>query len=233
MKLFKGFTIAACLLVASPVFAQNTYEENYEEDQADVNVENSDREPASSPQVSEAEAEGTSDDTKIDVNSLAIRPSAGAVFYNGQERFTGGVMLDINVLSTPWARLGPSTGALFSSLSGGDFFSGVSTNNNNYFFQIPANLKVTFSPDPANRLQLGVHGGANVIRSTGTAGRFGSAGNVVATTDTGASWDVHPNVGADIDFALGDNVDLTLRPDVTFLDTFRMTTATLGLALKL
>lgn len=230
MKFFKGFTIAACLLVASPVFAQETYD-SYEDDQVDVSVEDVGREPAS-PQVTEAEVEGRDDETRIDVTNLAIRPSAGAVFYNGQERFTGGVMLDINVLSTPWAKLGPSTGALFSSLSGGDFFDGLSTNNNNYFFQIPANLKITFAPDPANRLHIGVHGGANVIRSTATAGSFGTTGDVVATTDS-ASWDVHPNVGADIDFALGDNVDLTLRPDVTFLDDFNMTTATLGLALKL
>lgn len=190
-----------------------------------------DREPAST-QRTEAEAEDMQQEPQIGVTNFALRPSAGAVFFNEQERFAGGVLMDFNVVSLDWMKLGPATGAIFSSNTTGDFFNGVSTSNNNYFFQIPANLKATFAPDPSRRLQIGVHGGANVIRSTGTAGTFGSD-DVVAVTDTGASWDVHPNVGGDIDFALGTNVDLTLRPDVTFLDDFNMVTTTLGLALKL
>lgn len=231
MNFFKGLTLVSCLLAVTPaVFADDnasdkvTIDNHYDNDAS--------RDPASSPQVSEAREEGNRDNTEFDVGHFALRPSAGAVFYNGQEKFTGGVLLDMNFLNTPWAKIGPATGALYSSASGGDFFNGVSTNNNAYIFQIPANLKATFAPDPGHRLNLGVHGGANIVRSTGTAGTFGS-NEPVATTDTGASWDVHPNVGADVDFALSDGVDLTLRPDVTFLDSFNMTTATLGLALKL
>ena len=212
--------------------SQTQYEEGYDDAIDESTRGGIDREPAQA-QRTETEAEQMGEDTEIGVTNFALRPSAGAVFFEGQERFAGGVLMDFNVVSLPWMKLGPATGALFSSnTGGGDFFGGVSTNNNNYFFQIPANIKATFAPDPARRLQLGVHGGANVIRSSAAAGTFGG-GDTVATTDTGSSWDVHPNVGGDIDFALGTNVDLTLRPDVTFLDDFNMVTTTLGLALKL
>lgn len=218
MKSFKGLLVAACLLVSGLAFAE------------DVKVENN-----NNAGRSEAEAQGVDENYSVGVTNFALRPSAGAIFFNGQQKFAGGVLMDFNFLNTPWAKIGPATGALYSPTTGGDFFNGLSTNNNDYIFQIPANLKVTFAPDPSHRLNLGVHGGANIIRSTGTAGVFGgtTTASNLGTTSTGSSWDVHPNVGGDIDFALGTNADLTLRPDVTFFTGFNMVTTTLGLALKL
>jgi hypothetical protein len=184
-------------------------------------------------QRTETEERVQEGDYSVGVTNFAVRPSAGAIFFDGNERFAGGLLIDMNFLSTPVAKIGPSTGALYSSLSGNDFFSGVSTNNSNYIIQVPANLKATIAPDDSRRWQFGAHGGANIIR-TSVGGVFGeTTGTGLAATGGGNSWDVHPNVGGDIDFALGTNADLSLRPDVTFLDEFTMVTTTLGLALKL
>lgn len=181
------------------------------------------------PQVSEAQAKGEKGGPEMGVTNFAVRPSVGAIFYNGNQQFTGGLLMDFNVVSSKMLKIGPATGALYSSVDQSNFFSGISTSNGLYIFQIPADLKVTIAPDPARRWQIGAHGGANVIySSSGLGTEFGTS-----TPVSGPSWDVHPNVGADLDFALGTNADLTLRPDWTFMTAYNMVTTTLGLALKL
>jgi hypothetical protein len=165
------------------------------------------------------------------VTHFAIRPSAGALFFNGNERFAGGVLLDFNFLDNPRMKFGPATGVLYSSLSGANFLSGISTGNDDYIFQIPANLKFTYAIDDACRWHFGAHGGANIIR-TNVGQTFGGPGGTTVT-EGNSSWDAHGNVGADVDFALNTNVDISLRPDVTFLSQFDAVTATLGLAVKL
>ncbi|MEW6055960.1 MAG: hypothetical protein AB1540_05035 [Bdellovibrionota bacterium] len=257
MKNYKRLFLVACLFAATSAFAEDTdidietesrepaandsytvdddsmmNDEGYSREPASVgdNDQVFDREPAA-VQRSEAEQEGDLGEPEVGITNFALRPSAGAVFFNDTERFAGGLLLDVNVLSSHSWKVGPATGAIFSSVGGGgDFFDGVSTDNEAFFFQIPANLKVTFAPEFSKRLQLGVHGGANVIYTgEGLTTAFGD----VAEPDGGDSFNVYPNVGADIDYALGTNADLTLRPDVTFLADFNMVTATIGLALKL
>lgn len=224
MKNAQKWLIAACFLLVGQAWAAG-------QSQDDANRARS-----------EAEKKAEEQAGKVGVTNLAIRPEVGAVIFNGNQRFVGGAMIDFNLISVPWMKIGPSIGALYSSVGAGDFFSGVSMANNEYIFQLPGNLKATFSPDPTDRLQLGVHGGANIIRSSsgvintggvaGGPGVFGGSGANLGS-NPGSSWDVHPNVGGDIDFALGTNADLTLRPDVTFMPNFNMLTATVGLGLKL
>lgn len=238
IKSFKRFaTIAACFLVGGSAFAQNVTVTNTTNDgQPGSSASGTNtRGPASSSsaagstQRSEAQAKGETTENKIGVTNFALRPTAGAIFFNGRQKFAGGALLDFNLADVGWMKIGPAFGALYSPVDSDDFVSGISTSNDNYIFQIPANLKVTFSPDPANRLQLGVHGGANIIRSAAALGNSFGGG----TTSGGTSWDAHGNVGADIDYALATNIDITLRPDVTFLEDFEMVTTTIGLGLKL
>lgn len=254
----KLWILAACIFAAGQAFAQDdTSRVIIEEDESGTMltqpteptqpvqlepIQPQERAPAASSaatqpsetQRSEAQAKGEEEKNQVGVTHLALRPSAGAIFYNGNQRFAGGVLLDTNFINTPWAKVGIASGALYSSLGSGDFFNGISTSNNNYIFQIPANVKVTGSPESSGRLQLGAHGGANIIYSSAGAASVGAPfGGAVSATGGGASFDAHPNVGADIDFALGTNADITLRPDVTFLSEFNMVTTTLGLAVKL
>jgi hypothetical protein len=219
-KFNKTFFFAACLALGSQAFAQDT-NVNVEGQGSNVNVQGK----------SEAQAEGKPAEGEIGITHFAIRPSAGALFFNGNERFAGGVLLDFNLMNRPDMKFGPATGALYSSLSGSNFLSGISAGNNDYIFQIPANLKYTYSPDQAHRWQFGVHGGANIIRTNIGEVFGGTTGEVVSAGQS--SWDVHGNVGADVDFALNTNVDISLRPDVTFLSQYDAVTATLGLGVKL
>ncbi len=192
------------------------------------------------PQRTETTAPGAEGAGAVGVTNFAFRPQVGSVFFNGNQKFTAGVLMDFNVMGTPWVKIGPAFGALYSSTSPGSFLNGVSAANTNNIIQLPGNLKVTISPDSEHRLNIGAHGGVDVIRSTAAsataAGAFGGKGaneKNLATTSNGASWDLHPNVGADLDYALSTNIDLTLRPDVTFLSDFNMITTTLGFGLKL
>ncbi|MBI3543271.1 MAG: hypothetical protein HY075_08375 [Deltaproteobacteria bacterium] len=222
-KLAAGLFAAACLLGQSGAYAA---------DEVKTTTETNNN----GTQKSTTEAKGNNDQSQVGITHFALRPTAGAIFFNGTQRFAGGVLADFNLVQLPWMKIGPAFGALYSSLSGSNFFDGVSTSNNDYIFQLPANLKVTFAPDNARRLQLGVHGGANIIRSnSGVGGAFGgtTVSSNLGTTAGGSTWDVHPNFGGDIDFALGTAADLTLRPDLTLMNAFNMFSATLGLALKL
>lgn len=219
MTILRGkFFMAACLLAASGLFSITN--------------------EAKAQGVSEAQGQPAAPNYSVGVTNLAIRPEAGAIFYNGNQKFAGGAMVDFNFLSTSWLKLGPSVGALYSSMSGTDFFSGVSTDNSQYIFQLPANLKAMISPIPKdNRLAIGAHGGANIIRTSGgavaTSGVFGGPSTTNITANPSGSWDVHPNVGLDLEYSLGTNFGISLRPDVTLMSAFNMTTLTLGLALQL
>jgi hypothetical protein len=186
-------------------------------------------------QKSEAEAQPPVQGLQINVQDWAIRPSAGIVEYNSRSQFAGGLLFDVNILETSWMRLGPATGALFSSYSGTGYFNGINGSNDTYFFQVPANLKATFYPEDSKRLGVAVHGGANMIYSTQTLtvvnnGAFGKSGN---GAQSNSSWDAHGNVGGDISYLVTKNFDISIRPDVTFFPDFNMFTGTLGLALKL
>lgn len=206
----------------------------------DSNNNNNNSSNNSGGNVSTASEKGTGEGMSVGINHFAVRPNAGAIIFNGNQRFTGGVMLDFNALNTPWAKIGPSVGALFSSTDTGNFFSGVSTGNSNNIIQIPANLKATLNPLSSDRLDVGVHGGVNIVRSNGgqlaTTGPFGGAGSSFGGnlgSTAGASWDAHPNVGADLDYSLSKNVGVSFRPDLTMMPNFNMETLTLGLALQL
>lgn len=242
IKKMKFLAVAASVALFSPaVFAQTSEEESMPGSMPESMV---DREPAAEvpteqpiPGKIEAETEAEVAEEKVEVKNFAIRPHAGAIFFDGNERFSGGLMLDYNFLTTPMAKVGPSIGALYSSLSGNDFFDGVGAGNDQYIFQVPLNVKGTIAPDAAGRLQLGAHAGVNVVYSTGgLATDFGSVPfvvNQIGSSVAESSWESHPNVGADVDYAVSDAVDLTLRPDVTFMDQFDVVTTTLGLGVKL
>lgn len=208
--------LLACLLSATGAFAQD------------------------SPQRTEAEATGVGEGVELAPRNFELKPHAGAIFFDGNERFAGGLLTGIDILNVPLAdagrmTVGPEVGAIFSSTTGGDFFSGVNFNNSEYIFQLPGNLRASFVPNAFDeRMHIGVHGGVNVVRSTTTEAQGGPFGETVAGTTPGdASWDARPNVGGEVGYEIVSGLDVSIRPDVTFLPDFNMVTTTLGFGLRL
>jgi hypothetical protein len=191
------------------------------------------------------ESVGTTTATESDVSDsylrsevVGIRPQAGALFFenaltgNTDSRFLGGLTLDVNVLRGSPVYLGPSTGFLFSHVGPVDanFFgtdSPTAGDSGGNIFIVPANLKLGYNI--GDRFRVAAHGGANLVyRSIANALNIGGTllGSESDTT-------FYPNAGLDLEWGLGQNIALTLRPDWTFTTGPDMATATLALAIPI
>jgi hypothetical protein len=74
----------------------------------------------------EAEEPGKPEEAEVGITHFAMRPTAGAVFFEGESRFSGGLLLDSNFLSSNKWKMGLATGALYSGIGEDtDFFGGV------------------------------------------------------------------------------------------------------------
>lgn len=167
--------------------------------------------------------------------NVGIKPQAGILLFDStagnQSRLAYGLTMDFNMsesvgaAGTPWY-FGPSTGVIYSHLGqadsdllgteGGESYGGGAN-----MFVVPANLK--FGWNASEMMRISTHGGVNVL--------YRSSPGVIATTDDatiGDRWTVYPNVGADLEFALGSNSAFVLRPDVTLTPGNDIFTGTLG-----
>jgi hypothetical protein len=153
--------------------------------------------------------------------AVAISPHLGIVEFNDatNDRTTRGVAgltADWNAASLiglDRVSIVPQTGIFFSHLGnpGSNLFGADSDANlgqaGSNLLLIPVNLKLAYNV--SDRFRVGFHGGGNVTyRSTEQAVQLGTGGG-------GSDWAMFPNVGADVDFGLSENVALSLRPDWT------------------
>jgi len=92
---------------------------------------------------------------------------------------------------------------------------------------IPTNLKVGYNV--AEAVRLSAHGGGNIIyRSVANSINLGDD-----STGSDSLWKYYPNAGADIEFGLGQNAALSLRPDWTFAPNDDLFMGTVALAIGL
>ena len=190
--------------------------------------------------VKTAEARPNSGTLKGEV--VGIKPQVGVATFNqksisgGDARAAYGLTLDfnvINMMSNPsdsmqsWY-IGPSTGFLYSNIGGpgANFFASSSNAGpSSNVFQIPADLKVGYNFGQSARLSL--HGGGNIIRRSDVSlVAIGTPNPAASGSDT----TIFPNVGADVEFGLGKNFGLLIRPDLTLTKGPNVYTGTIGLS---
>lgn len=178
-------------------------------------------------------------DTGLETEKVAIRPQIGTVLLDrgdGKDaRAVGGLTLDWNAVSTftdneafGRAFIGPSIGAFYSRL--GDTTTGFFGQNSDVtnapaasLLVLPANLKLGYLL--TDKLRVSAHGGGNALyRSSPSLAFFG-------TGNANDNWTFQPNAGADLEWGIGKNVSLLLRPDWTFTPGNDLFTGTIGLGI--
>jgi hypothetical protein len=179
----------------------------------------------------------------LDKEVVGIKPQVGVMSYtdqfnNVQGRAAYGFTLEGNLAQavglggTPFY-VGPQTGFIFSHFGnpGANFF-GSNTGNQvgaggaNVFI-IPTDLKLGYNV--TERLRLAVHGGGNVLyRSFADAFNTGPS-----SSQSGSVWRWYPNAGGDVEYAVGQNVAIMARPDVTVTPGNTLFTGTLAMAIAL
>jgi len=156
---------------------------------------------------------------------VGIKPQIGALMFKDQQlnassRAIQGVTVDGNLatmINKDWNTLfvGPSVGVLYSHL--GDPTSNfIGTNPTSQMgagganlLLLPANLKLGLNL--ADNFRIAAHGGGNLVyRSMASSMNLGDS-----ALGSDSAWKLFPNVGADAEFGLGNNVALMLRPDWT------------------
>jgi len=203
------------------------------------------------------QAPGTSDDASLATTAessevtrgylnkevVGVKPQLGVMaftdqFGNTQGRAAYGFTLESNMAAavglggSPFY-VGPQTGFIFShfgdpgsNLFGADSSSNIGAAGANVFL-IPANLKVGYNV--TERFRVAAHGGGNVLyRSVASAFNTGDSSAL-----PGSVWRIYPNVGGDVEYALGQHVALMARPDVTLTPGDTLFTGTLALNLAL
>jgi hypothetical protein len=172
---------------------------------------------------------------------VGVRPQVGVINFRdatGDQTVRGaaGITVDANLFSMidddlKQLYLGPSIGAIYSRVgsTGANFFGGGSTTGESAnFLLLPMNAKAGFNFTP--NFRVAAHGGANLIyRSRANVMQLGLDNSATA----GSDWSFFPNVGADLEFGLGKNLALTLRPDWTFTDGEDIRTGTIALAIPI
>lgn len=207
--------------------------------------------------LDESQAPGTAEDTNLattaeasevtrgylDKESIGIKPQVGVMSYtdqfnNVQGRAAYGFTLEGNIAravglgGTPFY-IGPQTGFIFSHFGnpGANFFGSNSGNpvgnGGANVFIIPTDLKIGYNV--TERLRLAVHGGGNVLyRSVADAFNTGPS-----SAQSGSVWRWYPNAGGDVEYAVGQNIAIMARPDVTVTPGNSLFTGTLAMAIAL
>jgi hypothetical protein len=243
-RILTGLLLSA--LAASPALADDEYTATiHDDDQAGLSSDEGTVMIDEDEQAGEAGiSETTTDEVQggyLQNEGFGLKPHAGVVVFNDpiEEDTTRGIVgiqLSWNLArafeySTP-LYFGIETGGFFSHLGapGSNFFgsddNGLGGGGANMVL-IPANLKVGIAP--VESVRLSAHGGGNVLyRSVANAINTGTSS--VGGEDV---WRIYPNVGGELEFALGRNAALTLRPDWTITpgDDFFVGTLGLGLAI--
>lgn len=174
---------------------------------------------------------------------VSVKPHLGVIAFSDAlggdtSRALGGLSVDMNMASTidkEWKDfyVGPSTGAYYSHLGSttSNFFGTnpdlAITDPGANFLLIPVNLKVGYTF--MDNFRIAAHGGGNVIyRSVASSLFLGDS-----SFEAGSTWKMFPSVGGDMEFGLGKNVSLSLRPDVTITPGNELFVGTLGLGVLL
>lgn len=175
---------------------------------------------------------------------VGIRPEVGILAFkdslgNNTSRLAAGLEVEWNAISLmnnkdlkSWF-IGPTTGLVYSHLGAptSNFFGtnpSVVTDAGSNFLFIPANLKVGYTF--GDNFRVAAHGGGNVTyRSVASSLNLGAS-----SVEAGSVWKMFPNVGADVEFGLGKNIALALRPDLTITpgDDFFAGTLALGIPIS-
>lgn len=173
---------------------------------------------------------------------VALKPEVGAMVYTDTYRARntrGAVGLDVEFNIAGLAPQGSpiytgiQTGIIYSHFgaAGAGFFGssgGVDTTNPGAnMYLIPADVKLGWNFTDATRLS--VHGGGNVTwRTIGNSADFGPS-----SVNTGSTWRIFPNAGADFDMEITPCLSLMLRPDWTVTTGPVLFTGMVGLGLSL
>jgi hypothetical protein len=176
--------------------------------------------------------------------TIGISPQLGVMVFNDaagetSARAAYGLGIDANLakmMNQEMANiyLGVSTGFIFSHLgdTGSNLFgSGTTTaaagNTGANAFIIPADIKVGYNISDSFRVSA--HGGGNVVyRSFGNAMSLGDSSTVPTSV-----WRLFPNVGADLEMAVGNSMAILLRPDLTFSPGSEIFTGTAAVSFAL
>lgn len=190
---------------------------------------NGDDSVSDSPLIIEAERPEIDEATSMKTQKFAIGPQLGVINYTdnaGEDATRGmvGVGLDWNLAPMFGAEVSNVYFGLQSGInvakvggSGANFFGGDSDPGTGLddatLLMAPVNAKLGYNI--SDRTRISAHGGGNVFyRSSAGAVRIADDDPVGNESE----WDVHPNVGADLEMQIGDNVGLLARPDFTISD---------------
>lgn len=174
--------------------------------------------------------------------TLSIKPLAGVVAYqdptgNNTGRGALGLGVEWNLMPIFTSAkspiyLGIGTGLIYSHMGGptANFFGSNSSDPNAGYeganlLIIPTDLKLGYAF--TDHFRLSAHGGANgVYRSVANASNFGPGSD-----SSGDLWKYYPNVGFDLDLALGKGVAVSFRPDWTITPDNHLFAGTLGIGI--
>jgi hypothetical protein len=173
---------------------------------------------------------------------VGLKPEVGVAAYtdefgNATSRVAVGFDLDWNILNSVAPEMGDTflgidTGLIYSHLGSptSNFWGSSATtiqNASGNMFLIPADVKAGYTF--ADKYRLSVHGGGNIMyRSVASSLYLGDS-----SFQSGSVWRLFPNVGADLEIALGRNAALLLRPDVTLTPGNTLFTGMLALGVTL
>ena len=229
MNIRAAFLLAA-LIAATPCFAEDTVQ------------------PTTAAQASDVTRGYLNNQT------FSFTPQLGALTYgtpfNGtQARGVIGIGVDLNFLNalTPpdqrygaWSHvyIGPQSGFFFAhtgSASAGFVGTGATTTDiyaNAGYMWIPVDLKIGYAF--SDNFRISVHGGGNVVYQTvsGTV-NVGNSTVFSSTTASNSSWNIFPNVGGDVEWGIGRDISILIRPDVTIASGTSPFAGTVGLGIAL
>ena len=176
--------------------------------------------------------------------TVAVKPLVGAIAFDDVDgntaRMAYGLEIDWNAAPLFGEMMekdmffGPTVGFIYSHLGAptSDFIGRNPDNEalgqaGSNMAVIPTNLKVGYNV--AEAVRLSAHGGGNIIyRSVANSINLGDD-----STGSDSLWKYYPNAGADIEFGLGQNAALSLRPDWTFAPNDDLFMGTVALAIGL
>jgi hypothetical protein len=178
-------------------------------------------------QVSRSEAPSGMEAKTMYTQRVSLGPELGVINYTdntGQKSARGSLGLNAEWNVANFAKLdiprelyvGLQSGVQVAKVGPGDanFFGGGSNTatalDNATMAIAPVNAKVGYNI--SEKARVSAHGGANIIYRS-SAGAVRLANDDPASTET--AWNVYPNVGADFEFKVGDNLGIMARPDVT------------------
>jgi len=243
MDKFQGalaLTAFVMLLGPSSVFAQDDW----------GSVSGDQAEATSSTQISASHPGSGS----LNNEKFAVTPELGVFSYatalNGtQTRGMIGFGLDMNAVTTfippekrndIWSSIyiGPQTGFFYAHTgSATSNFLGTSPTVADAFASgnlmlLPLDLKIGYSP--TDNVRISVHGGGNIFyQSVAGTVNLTRGTTVIGTTAAATNWNIYPNVGGDIEWGVGKNISVLIRPDVTLAPGASPFTGTVGFGIAI